>query len=73
MKNCLSFVVGALMILSHIWTVIVVIAVVVDVSDPFRWGMLGGSVVVAVVLTVLFRLLGHRVWDAYDVFSLFSW
>ena len=73
MKNCLSFVVGALMILSHIWTVIVVIAVVVDVSDPFRWGMLGGSVVVAVVLTVVFRLLGHRVWDAYAVFSLFSW
>lgn len=73
MKNCLSFVVGALMVLSHLWTVFMVIIVIIDVSDPFRWGILGVSLVVAVVLTVLFRLLGHRVWDAYDVLSLFSW
>lgn len=73
MKNCLSFVVGALMVLSHFWTLFMVIVVIIDVSDAFRWGMLGVSLVVAVVLTVLLRLLGHRVWDAYDVFSLFSW
>lgn len=45
----------------------------IDVSDPFRWGMLGVSLVVAVVLTVLLRLLGHRVADAYDVLSFFNW
>jgi hypothetical protein len=72
-KNCLSFVVGALMVLSHLWTVFMVIIVIIDVSDPFRWGMLGVSLVVAVVLTVILRLLGHRVADAYDVLSFFNW
>jgi hypothetical protein len=50
-----------------------VIIVIIDVSDAFRWGMLGVSLVVAVVLTVLLRLLGHRVADAYDVLSFFNW
>jgi hypothetical protein len=61
-KNCLSFVVGALMVLSHLWTLVMVIIVIIDVS-----------LVVAVVLTVLLRLLGHRVADAYDVLSFFNW
>ena len=73
MKNCLSFVVGALMVLSHFWTLFMVIVVIIDVSDAFRWGMLGVSLVVAIVLTVILRLLGHRVADAYDVLSFFNW
>lgn len=72
-KSCLSLAMAVLLLLSHLAVVVGVIFVATDLTSVGRWGILEGTLVFAILVTVVFRMLGHRVWEAYDVLSIFSW
>lgn len=72
-KNCLSIVLGALYLLSNLVVLLGIVLVATDVSHGGKWGFLAGSLVLAAVLGLLFRLTGHRVRDAYGILEIFSW
>lgn len=73
MKNCLSIILGGLFLMSNLLVVLAGIIVATDFGHPGKWGFLVGTLVLAVVLGLLFRLTGHRVRDAYGILDLFSW
>lgn len=73
MKSCMSIAVGILLVLSHMAVVVGAIVVAMDLTDVSKWGFFAGLVVFAIIVTVVFRMMGNRVGDAYEVFAIFSW
>lgn len=73
MKSCMSIAVGVLLVLSHMAVVVGAIVVATDLTHVGKWGVFAGLVVFAIIVTVVFRMMGHRVGDAYEILNIFSW
>lgn len=69
----MSLAMAVLLLLSHFTVAVGVIVVVTDPTSVGRWVALAGTLVFATLVTVVFRMMGHRVGEAYDVLTLFSW
>lgn len=73
MKSCMSIVMGALLLLSHFAVVIGAILVATDLTHVGKWGVFAGLLVFAIIVTVVFRMMGHRVLEAYELLNVFNW